>query len=135
MKKIINQESIYKIITKADYKITRPRAKLIKTLLNNKEYLTASQIIKKIPDSNVASIYNNIWLLEKLKIVDKITYKSKSYYQIPFDPNEHNKDFTGFYINKSNKITAFDIQEEAELLKSKLQGEKISKIKIYVSEK
>ncbi len=135
MKKYVSLEQIYKKIRKRGYKVSKARAQLIQILLKSDEYLSINKVAKKLKHPNVSSLYNNIWFLEKLKIVDIISHNNTKMFQIPYDPDNFSSNFTGYYVTKNNKIRSFNIDEELKSIRNKLSDLKIEKVKIIVSEK
>ena len=133
--RVISKSWAYKKLKSNGYKVTKARKNLIDALMRYAHYKAVSQISKSITGANIASLYNNIYLFTKLKIVDKIYHDSKNYYLIPYDPENFEENYNGFYIDKNNQIKPFEISQQVKSLKENLSGHKISKIKILVLEK
>lgn len=65
------QEQLKALLTDSGYSITKPRLALFKALQHS-EPQTISQIIKRLPSIDRASIYRNIELFQKLGVIQQL---------------------------------------------------------------
>lgn len=76
-------------LKRAGFKITRPRQLVLKILQRYKTPLSATQIHSKLPDIDLVSIYRNVNLLVRLKIIFQEIINNENFYYLDKKPHHH----------------------------------------------
>lgn len=84
-------EKLKSLLKKQGYSVTSPRIATFKVLVDAHEAQTIAQIVGKLPDVDMVSVYRTMQLFEKTGIVNRVLtgFKSKFELSEAFSPHHH----------------------------------------------
>jgi Fur family ferric uptake transcriptional regulator len=79
------------LLKKQGHSITKPRLATFDVLLEAHEALTIAQIIEKMPETDMVSVYRTLQLFERTEIIQRVWngFKSKIELSETFSPHHH----------------------------------------------
>lgn len=84
-------EKLKALLKKQGYSVTKPRLATFTALLTAHEAQTVAQLIERLPDIDMVSVYRTLQLFEKVGIVHRVWngFKSKIELSEMFSPHHH----------------------------------------------
>lgn len=105
----MNSEAKLKaLLKKQGYSVTKPRISTFKVLVDTHEAVTITQIVAKLPNIDMVSVYRTVQLFEKAGIVQRVLHGLKSKFELSdtFSPHHHH-----FICNKCGTAQAINSQD------------------------
>lgn len=102
---MLMQDKLVSLLKKQGYSVTKPRLATFDAILEAGVPLTIPQIVAKLPDIDMVSVYRSIQLFEKAGIVIRVWsgFKSKIELSDAFSPHHHH-----FICNKCGSSQAIN---------------------------